>query len=208
VSGSVERDAVERWLHHVRRDEGGRDDLDLVIYLPEERDVFFEARTADATFAAALQLDAGGAVARSLLLDSPLLPAPPPWEGHARPPVQPLLERYFEALGAADFESAAACFSEDCLYAHPPYRPGDPPAQFHGRRELLELWPSRRGTRRFETRIERCVQRGNHAFVEGVSAGGSFLSSIVLDRDGLIARYVAFYTAQLVPRLPDRTDRG
>lgn len=200
MNGSAERAAVERWL---RGACGGRDDPQLVIYLPEERDVFLEARSVQKTYAASLQLDRDGAVARSLLLDSPLLPAPAPWEGDERPAVLPLLERYFEALGAADFGSAAACFSDDCLYAHPPYRPGDPPAEFHGRRELIELWPSRRGARRFETRIERCVQRGNHAFVEGVSAGGSFLSSIVLDRDGLIARYVAFYTAQLVPRIPD-----
>jgi hypothetical protein len=61
----------------------------------------------------------------------------------------------------------------------------------------------RRGSARVETRIKRCIQDGNHAFVEGVAAGGSFLSSIVLDRAGLIQRYVAFHSPQLTPRLPD-----
>ena len=52
--------------------------------------------------------------------------------------------------------------------------------------------------------IQVCVQQGNHAFVEGEAAGGSFLSTVVLDRAGLISRYVAFYTPRRVPRLTDQ----
>jgi hypothetical protein len=49
------------------------------------------------------------------------------------------------------------------------------------------------------------VQRGADCFIEGVvenDAGpkGSFVSSASLDRDGLIRRYVAFYTAPPIPR--------
>lgn len=165
-------------------------------------DLFVEARTPIRTCAASFQLDAAGGIERSLFFECQHVAAPAAWDAVPRPPVGPLLERYFAALNDGDFDAAAAAFAEDCLYSHPPYRPGEPQAEFHGRRELAELWPSRRGTRRVQTTIERCVQDGNHAFVEGVAAGGSFLSTIVLDRDGLISRYLAFYTPTLVPRLP------
>ena len=115
----------------------------------------------------------------------------------------PLLNRYFTALNDGEFAAAAEFFSADCLYVHPPYRPGQPQAVFRGRANLVRLWPRSRGVKRVETAIQACVQEGNHAFVEGEAAGGSFLSTIVLDSAGLISRYVAFHTPRLVPRLPD-----
>lgn len=157
-------------------------------------EVCLEGRGGARSFAAALRLRPDGSVLRRLLLTCPLIEPPPGWEPSARPPVMPSLERYFEALNDGRFADAAGCFSEDCLYVHPPYRPGDPPSVFRGRAELVAQWPSRRGLRRVETRIERCVQAGNYAFVEGVAAGGSFLSSAVLTTDGLISRYAAFFT--------------
>jgi hypothetical protein len=189
---------VERWLADACKTDA---DVELLIYLHERRDVFAEGRAGGLTCAASLQLDGDGGLVRALGLSCPLVAAPPPWEPAVRPGVRTLLERYFEALNDGDFAAAAACFTQDCLYSHPPYRAGEPPAEFHGRLELAEQWPQRRGTRRVETSIERCMQSGNHAFVEGVAGGGSFLSSIVLDAEGLISRYVAFYSALRVPRL-------
>ena len=49
-----------------------------------------------------------------------------------------------------------------------------------------------------------CVQQGSECFIEGVvdgiPNGGSFVSSVSLDDEGLIRRYVAFYSAPRVPR--------
>jgi hypothetical protein len=198
------RATVERWLADACNADA---EVELLIYLHEPGEVFAEGRAAALTCAASLQLDDDGAPARTLGLSCPLVTAPPAWEPAVRPDIGPRVERYFEALNDGDFAAAASCFTEDCLYVHPPYRPGEPPAEFHGRAELAEQWPRRRGTRRVETRIERCMQSGNHAFVEGVAGGGSFLSSIVLDADGLISRYVAFYTPRLVPRLAPIPDQ-
>lgn len=186
-----------RWLSEAC---GTHEPVEFVIELLDGSDVFLEGRGGGRTIAASLQLDGDGSVARRLVLSCALVAPPAPWEPEQRPPLLPLLQRYFEALNDGRFEAAAGCFSEDCLYVHPPYGPGEPQAIYNGRAELARLWPSRRGNGRVETRIERCVQRGNHAFVEGVAAGGSFLSSIVLASDGLISRYVAFYTPELVAR--------
>jgi hypothetical protein len=182
---------------------GTAQEVEVVIELADGRDVFIEGRRGASTLAASLQLGGDGGIQRRLLISCPLVGAPQPWESQPRPQLLPLFERYFEALNDARFADAAACFSEDCVYVHPPYRPGEPLAIFNGREELAAQWPARRGSGRVETRIERCVQSGNHAFVEGVAAGGSFLSSIVLATDGLISRYVAFYSPELVPRVAD-----
>jgi ketosteroid isomerase-like protein len=176
--------------------------VELLVYLDDRRDVFAEGRAGELTCAASLQLNGAEEIARSLAFNCPRVPPPPPWQALERPPLEPLLHRYFGSLNRGDFAAAAACFSVDCVYVHPPYRPGEPQAEFHGRAELVQLWPLRRGTQRIETQIERCVQRGNHAFAEGTAGGGSFLSSVVLDREGLISRYVAFFSPKLVPRLP------
>jgi hypothetical protein len=180
-----------------------KQDVEVVIELDDGRDVFIEGRSGARTIAASLQLGDDGEILRHLVLSSPLVAAPQPWEPQPRPQLLPLIERYFEALNDARFADAAASFSENCVYVHPPYRPGEPLAIFNGRDELAAQWPAKRGSGRVETRIERCVQSGNHAFVEGVAAGGSFLSSVVLATDGLISRYVAFYTPELVARLAD-----
>jgi ketosteroid isomerase-like protein len=195
---------VKTWLG----ERCGDSDVEVVMHVRDGRDAFVEGRTADLTCAASLQLGGDGLIARSLFFSCAPVTPPEPVDGGELPPVWPLLERYFTALNDGAFDAAAACFAEDCLYSHPPYRPGEPQAEFHGRRELAELWPSRRGTRRVETTIDACVQRGNHAFVEGVAAGGSFLSTIVLAPDGLISRYLAFYTPTLVPRLANQDADG
>jgi hypothetical protein len=172
----------------------------VLIQLVDGADVFIEGCDDDTTFVRALHRFADGSTLRRLELSCPLVEPPASWEPAPRPPLLPRLERYFDALNDGRFADAAQCFSTDCLYVHPPYRGGEPPAIFRGRAALVAEWPSRRGRRRVETRIERCLQDGNHAFVEGLAAGGTFLSSVVLDRDGLISRYVAFHTPDRVPR--------
>jgi hypothetical protein len=188
---------INRWLSSGCGTHLG---VELVMQLVDGVDVFLEGRGGARTFAAALQLRPDGSAVRRLLLTCPLVEPPAAWEPTPRPPLLPLLERYFDALNDGRFAEAGQAFSEDCLYVHPPYRTGEPPAVFQGREALVAEWPARRGVKRVETRIARVVQAGNYALVEGVAAGGSFLSSAVLDPDGLIARYVAFYTPDLAPR--------
>ena len=186
------------WMSHAC---GTHLEVELDIVIADANDVFLEGRGGARTFAASLQLRDDQTVARRLLISCPLLSPAPARESGAHAPLMPLLQRYFAALNDARFTDAAACFATDCLYVHPPYRPGEPQAVFNGRAELIRSRPLVRGARRVETSIERSVQDGRHGFIEGVAAGGSFLSSVVLDPDGLISRYIAFHTPELVPRL-------
>jgi SnoaL-like domain len=190
------RTALARWT-------GG----EALVAVANGRDLFVEGRLDDsATFVAALQLDAQGTIVRCLSFHAPLVePAPasgPPSAHSARA----VLDRYFANLTAGDFEAACACFSEDCLYSHPPYSAGAPRAEFRGRAELLAGFRGVRGARPSRLpRIVCCVQNGADCFIEGVVDGdpprGSFVSSVSLDGDGLIQRYVAFYSDSRVPRL-------
>ncbi len=116
--------------------------------------------------------------------------------------VRVVLDRYFHALDTGDFHEAAACFSPDVLYSHPPYRhtglDGDHRVEFRGRAALLSAFQAR-GRQRFGHAILVCVQRGAHALLEGAvhdlphGGSGSFISSVSLDEAGLIQRYVSFY---------------
>jgi hypothetical protein len=187
------------WLRHGC---GTHLEVELDIAVAEGDDLFLEGHGGARTFVASLQLAAGRRVARRLMLTCPLVPPPPVPAETRLEPLLPLLERYLGALNDARFDEAGACFARDCLYVHPPYRSGEPYAMFRGRAELVRSWALVRGSRRVDTRIDRCVEHGTHGFVEGVAAGGSFLSSLVRDEDGLISRYVAFHTAECIPRLP------
>jgi SnoaL-like domain len=171
------------------------------------RDCFVEGRVGDtATFVAALQLDGAGTIARGLSFHAPLVePAPAP-AARSSHNARAILDRYFLSLTAGDFEAACACFSGDCLYSHPPYSAGAARAEFRGRADLLAGFQGVRGARPSRLpRIVCCVQDGTNCFIEGVVDGdpprGSFVSSVSLDRDGLIRRYVAFYSDSRVPRL-------
>jgi hypothetical protein len=171
------------------------------------RDCFVEGRVGDtATFVAALQLDGAGTIARGLSFHAPLVePAPAPALPSSHD-ARAILDRYFLSLTAGEFEAACACFSGDCLYSHPPYSAGAARAEFRGRADLLAGFQGVRGARPSRLpRIVCCVQDGTNCFIEGVVDGdpprGSFVSSVSLDRDGLIRRYVAFYSDSRVPRL-------
>jgi hypothetical protein len=178
----------------------------VLISLRDRDDLFLEGRTSAGTFAGSLQLTVDDRIARELWFRCSPVESPQPWEAAGRPAVLPLMERYFQTLNSGDFSAAAACFSRDCLYSHPPYHPGEPQAEFRGREALAAEWPTQRGAKRVATEIVRCVQSGNHAFIEGVANGGSFISSIVLDDQGLICRYVAFYDGRFVPRAKAHDD--
>ena len=156
------------------------------------------------TFVASLQLDDQGLVARYLAYAcSPaVVPGPAVMFGEAPTDALQVLDRYFDALDGGEFEAAAECFSDDVVYSHPPYRhtdnAGDERVEFRGRQELLRGFRAR-GMRTFTHRIVVSVQRGTTCLLEGVVEGlptgrdGGFLSSLTLDRAGLIRRYLSFY---------------
>jgi hypothetical protein len=162
---------------------------------------------AAATFAASAQLDSAGRIDRCLTFRCPLVerPAGPAAAASGSGDGRAILERYFEHLIGGELAEACECFSEDCLYSHPPYAPGTPRVEFRGRDELLQGFRRTRGRRSSRPRIVCSLQRGADCFIEGVvdnDAGpkGSFVSSASLDGGGLIRRYVAFYTASRIPR--------
>jgi hypothetical protein len=184
---------------------GGRPEAIVCVY--DGSDCFVEGRLAAATFVASMQLDAEGAIARLLSFRSPEVGPSPTWRSAEPAPaaaVRPTLDRYFRHLTAGEFAEACACFSRDCLYSHPPYSPGAPRAEFRGRDELLAGLEKTRGVRPARPEIVCCLQRGSECFIEGIVGGiengGSFVSSLSVDREGLIRRYVAFYTASRIPR--------
>ena len=150
------------------------------------------------TFLASFQLRAGQIV-RQLVYTCPLVESSRSWDqgsaNGAPGDARAMVDRYFEHLDASEFEAAAACFSPDALYSHPPYGPGKPRAEFRGRDELLEG---------FRHHIDLSPQRGTECFLEGYTidepTGGTFISSLSLDADGLIQRYLAVYCEPIVPR--------
>ena len=164
------------------------------------------------SFAASLQLADDGSISRYLAYSSPVV--------HPRPAVAnpsstaagvaiDKIHEYFHALDESRFEDAAACFSVDTLYSHPPYKDpavgGHGRAEFHGRDELTAAF-HRRGTQRIDHRIVFHAQRGPHLLLEGAvddDAGallGSFVSEATLDDAGLIRRYASWYTQPGIPR--------
>jgi len=199
------------------------DDLSLPSHAPEAlacvtsvTDCLLEGRLVDratggtaATFAWSLQLDESGLIARALTYRcTPVEPsaswaAPAPCAHDARAAV----DGYFADLDAARLEEAAAWFSDDVLYSHPPYWPGAPRAEFRGMAELLDGF-HKRGPRTNRHEISACLQSGAECLIEGYShkpehgTSGQFVSSLTLDGDGRIRRYVALYCEPAVGRRP------
>jgi SnoaL-like protein len=184
------------------------DGAEILSSVKEGRDRLLEARLADTTIGAALQLDASGAIVRAVSYRSQLVEPSRTW---ANPPAQQgdvrqLLEAYFSLLEGGDAAGAAACFSEDVLYSHPPYAPGRPRVEYRGR-DALQAGFEKRGLRPWRHRILVAVQDGSECIVEGDVGGlddgrrGGFLSSLSLDADGRILRYCSFYTEPAVPRV-------
>ncbi|MET0908935.1 MAG: nuclear transport factor 2 family protein [Ilumatobacteraceae bacterium] len=163
------------------------------------------------SFAATAQLGDDGSIVRYLAFSSPVVP-PPPATDRAGPPPGAAIEvvdRYFRALGAGRFEDAAACFSPDVMYSHPPDQDpsiaGPGRAEFNGREELTAAF-HRRGRQEIAHTIVFSCQAGADLLLEGVVGDadgglrGSFVSAASLDADGLIRRYVAWYTQPGVAR--------
>ena len=118
---------------------------------------------------------------------------------------------YFRDLDGGRFAEAAAHFSDDVLYSHPPYLHtgiDDPDRiEFRGRPALAAAF-TRRGAAGFDHEVLTSVQRGPHCLFEGAVNGlpdggtGSFISSLTLAGDGRIRRYVSFYCEPGVPSVP------
>jgi hypothetical protein len=159
----------------------------------------------DSTFAASALIDETGLVRHYVAYQCrPAVPLSD--EGCESGPVvdaRALVDRYFHALDAGDFERAADCFSDDVVYSHPPYRhTGIDSAEgritVRGRAALLAGFNAR-GRRSFEHRVLTCELRGSYGLFDGVVEGlpngnvGGFLSTMTLDEDGRIRRYLSFY---------------
>jgi hypothetical protein len=153
------------------------------------------------SFAATIQLDRSGSIARCLLFHVPVVEdagraGEVDWSGTD---IRRALDEYFADLQAARFEAATGNYSDDCLYSHPPYSPGATRAEFRGRAELLAGFEAR-GPRPARIFIDLSIQRGadlvleGHAFSDGTPEGpqSSFVSSVSVDTAGQIRRYVAF----------------
>jgi hypothetical protein len=162
------------------------------------------------TFAASLQLDARGLITRYLAFDCEPVGDPDPAVGAGWPAsAATVVDRYYAALAAADFEAAAGCFSERVVYCHPPYQHTGITDQrrvyFRGRAELLAGF-RKRGKTSFHHIVEASLQRGPNCLFETLVPGlpgggaGSAISSLSLDDQGRIDRYVAFYCEPAVAR--------
>jgi SnoaL-like domain len=167
------------------------------------------------TFAASMQLGDDGLITRYLAFaTSPAVQPPPIGAPAARPGAAVVLRRYFDALDSGDFERAAEQFGPDVVYSHPPYRhtglDGDERVVFRGTAELLAAFRAR-GKQSFGHRLIAIGQRGGECMLEGIVEGlpdgrdGSFVSSLSLDDEGRIARYVSFYCEPAVRRAGRRT---
>jgi SnoaL-like domain len=165
---------------------------------------------ASATFAASVQLDGEGRIGRYLAyLTRPAVDPAPTGTGPATGNAAEVLQRYFEALDSGAFDEAADQFSADVVYSHPPYRhtgiDGNERVVFRGRGQLRDAFTAR-GRQSFDHRILAIGQRGAHCLLEGIVEGlpnggtGSFISSLTLDDDGRIRRYVSFYCEPAVAR--------
>jgi len=178
---------------------------------PSPDDCLVEGRLVDSqgvaveTFLASFQLS-GGRIARQLVYRCPLVEPSRSWDAPIDRPgdARAVVDRYFERLDAGEFEAAAECFSSDALYSHPPYGPGQPRAEFRGHDELLAGF-ERRGVKPDRLHhIDLSPQHGAECFLEGYTIdeprGGTFISSLSLDADGLIQRYLAVYCEPIVPR--------
>jgi ketosteroid isomerase-like protein len=120
-----------------------------------------------------------------------------------------VVDDYFARLDTGDFVGAAARFSTDVLYSHPPYRHTgieDPDrVEFRGRAALEDAFNAR-GKASFDHEVVALAQRGPHCLFEGAvnnlpgGGSGSFISSLSLAADGRIRRYVSFYCEPGVPR--------
>lgn len=137
-------------------------------------------------------------------------------DGSARNPRE-MVQRYFDALRRGDFDAAAASFSADVFYSHPPYAhepPGSPRHEVRGREALLDLFTHGRGKKQPQTtELDLCAMSGDRGFVSGRSilADGStksFVAEIAVGRDGLLTYFAVYSSAPGSVRRPRRDKDG
>lgn len=184
----------------------GRGRLDVHLWAADEANCLLEGSLVErassarlASWFASFQLE-DGLVTRALTFRCDPVEPSETWAGAApaRHSARDAVDGYFHDLDAARLEAAAGWFSDDVLYSHPPYFPGTPRAEFRGRDELLAGF-ERRGPRTNRHEVVVCLQRGRDCLIEGWShkpekgISGQFVSSLSLDDDGRMRRYVALY---------------
>ena len=188
-----------------------------VLTVVDGPDVLLEGVLHDAadrpisTFVASVRLAADGLIARYLAFAcAGTRDAPPADVAVTSRPADAaaVVHDYFAALDDGRFADAAARFSTDVLYSHPPYRHtgiDDPDRiEFRGRPALAAACDAR-GRASFDHELLTLIQRGPHCLFEGVvnnlphGGTGSFVSSLSLGADGTIRRYVSFYCEPGVP---------
>ena len=156
------------------------------------------------TWIIGLTFDGDELVSRLILLRAGLVP-PATGESTSAPPGRPILEAYFDDLMNSRFREAAAHFSADALYSHPPYAGGSARVLFKGRGALRRGFAIERGpspARQVITGFwQSCERVFIEGMVEGIPDGGSFFSTAQISPHGEIARYVAFYSTRRIPSL-------
>src|SRR5829696_5323259 len=155
------------------------------------------------TCVVALSHDARGLVTRLVWFRAPAVPTSDLAAVADSPYGRPRIERYFAALVASDFPAAAAHFTVDTIYSHPPYGGRPERTLFRGRDALLDGLVHQRGSNPVRQVITGFWQERARIFVEGVVEGipngGTFVATAEMATEGEIARYVAFYTSRRIP---------
>jgi hypothetical protein len=182
----------------------GLSSRDLVAQAESAEDSWAEfSRVEDArgpeTVVLSSRTNANGEITRVVLLAVPRVPGRVESGAGTAPEARAAFERYFAALQASRFEQAAARFSQDAVWSHPPY-PGSPDRELaRGRRELVDIFINKRGSSPVVQLITGFWQSGDTVFlegvVEGIPNGGSFVGTGQMTSSGEVSRYVAFYSA-------------
>jgi ketosteroid isomerase-like protein len=174
-----------------------------------EGEILGDDGTPDRGYGMSVQLAADGKIDRALLfrIEPVVDNAGTDRDNPSGVEIQAQIDEYFHELDAARFESATTYFSADGMYLHPPYAPNTPRVAYAGTDELLAGF-EKRGAQTWEHFTDVSIQRGaymmfeGHVLIDGTPEGptGCFISSATVDEDGKILRYLAFYTAPLLPR--------
>jgi hypothetical protein len=151
-----------------------------------------------------LSHDARGLVTRLVWFRAPAVPTSGLATEADSPYGRPSIESYFSDLVASDFPAAAAHFTADTIYSHPPYGGRLERALFRGRDALLDGLVHQRGSNPVRQVITGFWQERARIFVEGVVEGipngGTFVATAEMSTEGEIARFVAFYAGRRMPR--------
>jgi hypothetical protein len=179
IAGEVESDRV-CWAELRRRVDGGVETCVVGLFHDER-----------------------GQVAQLIWFRAPHVPVCKIDERRPTPDGRPIFEGYFRDLMHSRFRDAAAHFSLDTIYSHPPYRAGTHRVLFLGRQELRRGFEAERGPTPARQIVNGFWQRNDRVFltgvIEGIPDGGTFVSTGQITPEGEIGRYVAFYSARRLP---------